>query len=68
MGRSNRPGNEDLIMLHPLLENAARVLDGGALTRTEALALAEELPADDLLDLISLANKVRKKFAPAITA
>ena len=55
-------------MLHPLLENAARVLDGGALTRTEALALAEELPADDLLDLISLANKVRKKFAPAITA
>ena len=55
-------------MLHPLIENAYKVLSGAVLSREEALALAENLPAEDLLDLVSLANKVRKKFAPAITA
>ena len=55
-------------MLHPLIENAYKVLSGAVLSREEALALAEDLPAEDLLDLVSLANKVRKKFAPKITA
>lgn len=55
-------------MLHALIENAYKVLDGAALTRAEALELAEDLPADALLDLVSLANKVRRKFAPAVTA
>lgn len=51
--------------IHPLIENAYKVLSGEELTKAEALALAEEIKGEDLLDLISLANKVRKKFAPA---
>lgn len=53
-------------MLHPRILEAGKVLEGGSLTRHEALALAEEIHHDDILDLISLANKVRKKFASPI--
>ena len=52
-------------MIHPLIADAYKVLDGGTLGRAEALALAEEIAGEDILDLVSLANKVRKKFAPA---
>jgi biotin synthase len=54
------------MILNMLIANAYKVLDGETLTRTEALALAEQVGQDDLLDLLSLANKVRKKFAGAI--
>ncbi len=50
-------------MLNPLIENAYKVLDGGTLTREEALALAGNIAGGDILDLISLANKVRSRFA-----
>ena len=53
-------------MLHPRILEAGKVLEGGSLTRQEALTLAEEIHHDDILDLISLANKVRKKFASPI--
>lgn len=53
-------------MLHPRILEAGKVLEGDSLTRQEALALAEEIHHDDILDLISLANKVRKKFASPI--
>ena len=51
--------------LHPAIENAYKVLDGGTLTRDEALALTE-VDGPDILDLVSLANKVRLKFADPI--
>ena len=51
--------------IHPLIGDAYRVLEGAVLGREELLALAREIRGEDLLDLISLANKVRKKFAPA---
>ncbi|MBO4492237.1 MAG: hypothetical protein J5944_12875 [Lentisphaeria bacterium] len=51
--------------IHPLIENAYKVLSGEELTRAEALALAAEIQGPDILDLVSLANKVRKKFTPA---
>ena len=50
-------------MLNPLIENAYKVLDGGMLTRDEAVALATEVTGADILDLLSLANKVRLKYA-----
>lgn len=49
-------------MLHPLITKAYEVLDGKPLARETALALAREIDHDDILDLVSLANKVRKKF------
>lgn len=52
--------------IHPLIENAYKVLLGNALSREEALALARDIHGEDLLDLVSLANKVRLKFAPAV--
>ena len=54
-------------MLNPIIENAYKVLDGGALTRAEALEIAEKIEGEEILDLISLANKVRRKFAREIT-
>ncbi|MGN0867223.1 MAG: biotin synthase BioB [Oligosphaeraceae bacterium] len=50
--------------LHPLIEEAGKVLDGVPLSRELALSLAQEIQGEDLLDLVSLANKVRRKFAP----
>ena len=52
-------------MLNPIIENAYKVLDGGVLTREEAFDIAEKIDGEDILDLVSLANKVRKKFAGA---
>ena len=51
--------------ISPAVETAYKVLDGKMLTKTEALALTE-LEGNDILDLVSLANKVRDKFAPKI--
>ncbi len=50
--------------LHPLIENAYKVLDGVPLERDEAVALAHGISGADILDLVSLANKVRLAFAP----
>ncbi len=51
-------------MLNPLVENAYKVLDGADITRQEAVDLALLTTNDDVLDLCSLAEKIRKKFAP----
>ena len=56
--------NQDFI--HPLIRKAYSVLDGQPISRADALSIAETIHGADLLDLISLANKVRLKFAPAI--
>ncbi|MFA7230773.1 MAG: hypothetical protein WC071_05840, partial [Victivallaceae bacterium] len=53
-------------MLHPLIEKAYSVLNGAKLTREDALALAEHIRGNDLMDLLSLANKVRDKYAPGV--
>ena len=53
-------------VIHPLIRNAYSVLDGRPISREDALALAENIHGADLLDLISLANKVRLKFAPEV--
>ena len=53
---------------HPDIANAAKVLDGEALTRYEALKLMRNVGGDDLMDLLALANRVRKRFAPAFGA
>lgn len=50
------------------IENAYKVLEGVALSEEEALNLATEVHGCDILDLISLANKVRDKFAPPLEA
>ena len=55
-------------MLNPLIENAYKVLDGEMLSKPEALALAEQIEGEDILDLVSLANKVRHKFAGPLMA
>ena len=52
--------------IHPLIRTTYSILDGQAITRETALAIAEEIHGADLLDLISLANKVRLKFAPPL--
>ena len=38
-------------MLHPLIENAYKVLYDGTLTRAEALELAERIEGEDILDI-----------------
>lgn len=50
-------------MLNPILENAYKVLDGAELSRAEALEIAQNIRGEEILDLISLANKVRNRFA-----
>ena len=50
--------------LHPEIANAYKVLDGGELTRSEANELVKHICGADILDLVSLANKVRRRFAP----
>ena len=54
--------------IHPDIVNAYKVLEGGELTRLEAIKLAENVHGADLLDLVSLANKVRARFAPPFGA
>ena len=61
---SGRERKEDI--MHPLIRQAGKVLEGEALTRAEALAIAAEIEGEDLLDLLSLANKVRNRFAPGL--
>ncbi len=56
------------VKLHPDILNAGKVLDGEQLSRHEALMLARNVTAEDVPDLISLANKVRKRFAPHFDA
>lgn len=52
-----------MMKLHPCIERAYRVLEGGELSRDEAVELLEKVEGPDILDLVSLANKVRVKFA-----
>jgi len=54
--------------IHPEIENAYKVLDGEELTRLEANELAVHITGSDILDLVSLANKVRTRFAPKFGA
>jgi len=54
-------------IMNPIIQRAYKVLEGHALTRDEAVALALQIEGPDILDLISLANKVRQKFAAPIT-
>ena len=56
------------VTLHPAIAVAYKVLDGGMLSRSEALRLAGEVSGEDVLDLISLANKVRKKYGGGFSA
>ena len=53
-------------LIHPLIRKAYSVLNGQPISRADALAIAETIRGADLLDLVSLANKVRLKFAPAV--
>lgn len=53
--------------LNPDIINAYKVLDGGEISETEAIALTK-VNGSDILDLVSLSNKVRVKFAPKIVA
>ena len=52
-----------MMHLHPAIEKAYKVLEGAALTREEALELVTQIHGADILDLVSLANKVRQKYA-----
>lgn len=52
--------------LHPAIENAYKVLEGEDLSREEAGDLVTQIHGADILDMISLANKVRQKFAAPI--
>lgn len=54
--------------LHPLIVDAYKVLAGEEMTREETLALAVEIAGEDIMDLLALANKVRKKYAGPIEA
>lgn len=54
--------------LHPLIDNAYKVLAGEELSRDEALTLALAIGGEDIMDLLALANKVRKKYAGTIEA
>ena len=56
--------NQDII--HPLIRKAYAVLDGQSISRETAHAIADEIHGADLPDLISLANKVRLRFAPGL--
>lgn len=51
--------------LNSIVENAYKVLDGDALAFDDAIALTT-LEGVDILDLVSLANKVRNQFSPKI--
>jgi len=55
-----------MMHLHPAIENAYKVLEGEDLSREEARDLVTQIHGADILDMISLANKVRQKFAATI--
>ncbi len=50
-------------MLHPLIKKAYAVLNGLELPKSLALQLSL-LQGEDILDLVSLAHKVKNKFSP----
>ena len=52
--------------INPKILDAYKVLDGEGLTREEAIELDRCVNGPDVLDLISLANKVRNKFTPGM--
>lgn len=54
-----------MININQSIKNAYKVLDGIDLTIDDAMALTE-IYGSDILDLISLANKVRDKYSPQI--
>ena len=49
--------------VHPWIANAEKVLEGGSLSREEAVALAVETGSEELPDLLALAWRVRRKFS-----
>ena len=51
-------------MLNKDIKNAYKVLDGAILSKEEAVALDQSVSGTDLMDLLSLANKVRNKYCP----
>jgi biotin synthase len=53
-------------MLNKDIENAYKVLDGGTLSKEEAVALDRNVNGTELMDLLSLANKVRNKYCPGM--
>lgn len=52
--------------INPKILDAYKVLGGEGLTRDEAIELDRCVNGPDVLDLISLANKVRNKFTPGM--
>jgi biotin synthase len=52
--------------INPKILDAYKVLDEKELTRDEAVELDRCVNGQDVLDLVSLANKVRNKFAPGM--
>ena len=53
-------------MLNKDIKNAYKVLDGATLSKEEAVALDQSVSGTDLMDLLSLANKVRNKYCPGM--
>ncbi len=53
-------------ILNVHIENAYKVLGGEVLSRDEAIAIDRNVAGPGLMDLLSLANKVRDKYAPGI--
>lgn len=53
------------MLLNPAIITAYKVLDGEPLSEAEAMTLTQ-LEGCDILDLVSLANKVRDRFSPKI--
>ena len=51
--------------IHPAIANAYKIMDGVGISFGEALALTT-IEGEDILDLVSLANKARVKFAAEI--
>ncbi|MFA6814917.1 MAG: biotin synthase BioB [Lentisphaeria bacterium] len=49
--------------IHPLILDAYKILSGQELSRPEILALAAEIQGEDLMDLLSLAHKVKNKYS-----
>lgn len=49
-------------MIHPLIQQAYLVLEGKEISKDLALQIAEEIHGEDVLDLISLSNKVKNRF------
>ena len=55
-------------MLHTAIQHAYRILEDGMPINKELARKLADLPGEDTLDLISLANKVKNKFSNGIHA